>query len=182
MAVLYQTWPAFAYTILLMQSSFHSRKEIKAFWKKIREDVVGGPSIVLTRKAVVDETSIRKSTNLFKSIVGIDASQLYPYWMYQTMRQVFICVGSSIQKRVESYLDKTGHAALTIWSCLISNEEDQNVKLEASLQHASLQLLYSFRKLIASVLMGFFLIATLCLKPWVAFTTSAPAKSSVFSH
>ena len=49
--------------------------------KKIREDVVGGPSIVFTRKAVVDETFFRKSTNLCKSIVGIDASQLYPYSM-----------------------------------------------------------------------------------------------------
>ena len=46
---------------------------------KIREDVVGGPSIVFTRKAVVDETFIRKSTNICKSIVGIDASQLSPY-------------------------------------------------------------------------------------------------------
>ena len=40
--------------------------------------MVGGASIVFTRKAVVDETFIRKS-NLCKSIVGIDASQLYPY-------------------------------------------------------------------------------------------------------
>ena len=43
---------------------------------KIREDMVGGPSIVFTRKAVVDHTFIRKSNNLCKSIVGIDASQL----------------------------------------------------------------------------------------------------------
>ena len=42
--------------------------------EKIREDIVGGPSIVFTRKAVVDGTFIRKSTNLCKSIVGIDAS------------------------------------------------------------------------------------------------------------
>ena len=49
--------------------------------EKIREDVVGGPSIVFTRKAVVDETFIRKSTNLCKSFGGIDASQLYPYSM-----------------------------------------------------------------------------------------------------
>ena len=48
-------------------------------------DVVGGPSIVFTRKAVVDETFIRKSTNLCKSIIGIDASQLYPYSMCQPM-------------------------------------------------------------------------------------------------
>ena len=42
-------------------------------------------SIVFTRKVVVDETFRRKSTNLCKSIVGIDASQLYPYSMYQTV-------------------------------------------------------------------------------------------------
>ena len=48
----------------------------KDLLEKIREEVVGGPSIVFTRKAVVDETFIRKSTNICKSIVGIDASQL----------------------------------------------------------------------------------------------------------
>ena len=51
----------------------------------IREDMVGVPSIVFTRKAVVDETFIRKSTNLCQSIVGIDASQLCPYSMCQPM-------------------------------------------------------------------------------------------------
>ena len=53
--------------------------------EKIREDVVGGPSIVFTRKAIVDETFIGKSTNICKSIVGIDASQPYPYSMCQPM-------------------------------------------------------------------------------------------------
>ena len=57
----------------------------KDLLEKIREDMVGGPSIIFTRKAVVDETFIRKSTNLCKSIVGIDASQLYPYSMCQPM-------------------------------------------------------------------------------------------------
>ena len=55
----------------------------KGLLEKIREDKVGGPSFVFTRKAVVDEISIRKSTNLCKSIVGVDASQLYPYSMCQ---------------------------------------------------------------------------------------------------
>ena len=41
---------------------------------KIREDVVGGSSIVFTRKTVADETFIRKSSNLCKLIVSIDAS------------------------------------------------------------------------------------------------------------
>ena len=49
--------------------------------QKIREDMVVGPSIVSTRKTVVDETFIRNSGNICKSIVGIDASQLYPYSM-----------------------------------------------------------------------------------------------------
>ena len=46
----------------------------KDLLEKIREDVVGGPSIVFTRKAVADETFVRKSSNICKSIVGIDAS------------------------------------------------------------------------------------------------------------
>ena len=53
----------------------------KDLLQKIREDMVGGPSIVFTRKAVVDETFIWNSGNIRKSIVDIDASQLYPYSM-----------------------------------------------------------------------------------------------------
>ena len=48
----------------------------KDLLQKIREDMVGGPSIVFTLKAVVDETFIRDSGTICKSIVGIDASQL----------------------------------------------------------------------------------------------------------
>ena len=51
--------------------------------EKIREDA--GPSIVFTRKAIIDETFIRKSTKLCKSIVGVDANQVYPYTMCQPM-------------------------------------------------------------------------------------------------
>ena len=50
--------------------------------EKIREDMTGGPSILFTRKAIVKKTFIRDSSNVCKSIVGIDASQLYPYSMY----------------------------------------------------------------------------------------------------
>ena len=50
-----------------------------------REDMTGGPSIFFTRKAVVDQTYIRNSSNICKTIVGIDASQLYPFSMCQEM-------------------------------------------------------------------------------------------------
>ena len=57
----------------------------KVLLQKIPEDMVGGPSNVFTRKAVVDDTFIRDSGIICKSIVGIDASQLYPYSMCQPM-------------------------------------------------------------------------------------------------
>ena len=57
----------------------------KDLLKMIQKDMVGGPSIVFTRKAVVDETFIRNSSNLCKAIVGIDAGHLYPYSMCQSM-------------------------------------------------------------------------------------------------
>ena len=57
----------------------------KDLLEKLRKDMVGGLSIVFTHKAVVDETFIRNSSNLCKSIVGIDASQPYLYSMCQPM-------------------------------------------------------------------------------------------------
>ena len=58
----------------------------KDLLQRIREEMVGGPSIVFTRKAVVEETFIRNSRNVRKAIVGIDASHLYPYSTCQPMR------------------------------------------------------------------------------------------------
>ena len=57
----------------------------KDLLEKIREDMAGGPSIVFTREAVVDETFIRKSSDLCKSIVDIDARWLHRNSMCQPM-------------------------------------------------------------------------------------------------
>ena len=51
---------------------------------EIREDMVGGPSI-FTRKAIARETKIRHTENLCNTVVGNDASQLYPFSMCQEM-------------------------------------------------------------------------------------------------
>ena len=51
----------------------------------IRKWLTGGPSIILTRYAKVGEMKIRESENVCKSIVGIDASQLYPFSMTKDM-------------------------------------------------------------------------------------------------
>ena len=47
--------------------------------------MTSGTSIVFNPKAVIDETFIRNSSSICKSIVGIDASQLYPFSMCEEM-------------------------------------------------------------------------------------------------
>ena len=103
----------------------------KHLLEKIREDMVGSPSIVFTRKAVVDETFVRQSSNLCKSIVGIDASQVYPYSMCQPL----VCIrdGNTILKPRDSQLVKTNLALLRIRFCRIFNKVDQIAKLRVML-------------------------------------------------
>ena len=68
------------------RAKFYSFTETdKDLLEKIREDMVGGPAIVFTRRAVMNETLIRKSQNVCKSIVGIDASQFHSFSMCQPM-------------------------------------------------------------------------------------------------
>ena len=43
---------------------------------KVQEDVVGGPSVVCTCKTLVPKINIHKSTEVYDSFTGIDASQL----------------------------------------------------------------------------------------------------------
>ena len=53
--------------------------------EKFREDMTGRPSTVFARKALTDETFIRNSSNICRSIVEINASQLYPFSICQDM-------------------------------------------------------------------------------------------------
>ena len=99
---------------------YPSTEAVKDLLEKIG-DVVGGPSIVFTPETVVEETFIRKSTNLCKSLVGIDSSKINPY---------------SIQKPVYSQQGKTRPVVLKTWSCVIFNEQELIVKLRASMQEA----------------------------------------------
>ena len=141
--------------------------------EKNREDVVGGPSIVFTRKAVVDRTFIRKSTNICKSIVGTDVSQLYPYSMCQPM-PTGLYTRWDFDSETSRFTPQQNKARiLRMWSYPVSNEQDQIVMLKTSLQPADTI------KLTALVLTAFVLLATLCLKLWVAFTTSVFIKKYV---
>ena len=150
-------------------------QNIWSFSEKTREDVSGGRSIVFTRKKIVDETFIRKSTNLCNFFVGIDASQLYPYSMCQPMLTGLFTPLDIDSKMGRFTLRQNETRSLKTQSCPIFKEQDQFLKLKASIQQA-----YK-RKLAASVLMGFVLIATLCSRQWLAFTFSCLCQEVLLS-
>ena len=131
----------------------------KELLEKLREDVVGFPSINFTRKAIVDETFFENLQTYANLLLGLMPANYLPTRCVNVCLPVFLSVGIWIQRRVDSHLDKTRPEFLKIWSCPFSHEHDQNVKLKASLKKAD------SKKLTDSVLMGFVLIATLCLKP-----------------
>ena len=137
-------------------AKFHPFTEAdKDLLEKIREDVVG----FLHRKQLLMKLLFKNQQTCANLLLELMPANYIPTRCVNPFRPVFKRVGIWTQKGVDSNLDKTRPAALKIWSCLISNEQDQNVKLKASLKQADR------RKLTASVLMGFVLIATLCLKP-----------------
>ena len=140
--------------------------------QKIREDMVGGPFIVFTRKAVVDQTFIRKSTILCTWIVDRDSIQLFPYltcqlvptgfytgWNYDTESQKFMPRQNKtrpFENMVLSYFNK-----------LI-----RNVRLKAMLPLADKI------TLIALVLMEVVTILTLSLNQWLVFPLLSMSRSS----
>ena len=111
----------------------------------------------LHRKQLLMKLLFENQQTYANLLLGLTLANYTPTRCVDPCLPVFIRVGIWTQKRVDSYLDRRRLAALKIWSCLISNEQDQNVKLKAFLQQADR------RKMTASVLMGFVLIATLCL-------------------
>ena len=148
----------------------------KDILEKIPEDVVGAPSIVFTRKAVVDETSIRKSTNIGKSNVGIDASQLYPYSMCQPM-PTGLYTRWDLDSETSRFTPRQNKSR-SFENMVISYF--QRTRPECEIE--SFFTTGRQKKIDCFIVDGFFLIATLCSKPWVAFTTSAPARAASFSH
>ena len=156
-----------------MQNALHSRKAMKTFWKKFEKMLLVEHLSFLHAKQLLMKLLFESLQTFANLLLELMPANYIPIRCVSPCLPVFIRVGISIQKRVESHLDKTRPAALKTWSCPISNEQGQNVKLKASLQQADR------RKLTVSVLMAFVLMATLYLKPWVAFTTSVLVSSCV---
>ena len=64
---------------------YPSTSGAKDFSEKLHESIVGGTCIVFARKAVNNELFNWKSTKLCKPFLGIDARQIYPNSMSQTI-------------------------------------------------------------------------------------------------
>ena len=171
LVVHYQTLLTFAYTNLPMQIFIPSQREINTYWKNFEKtSLVAHLSFLHAKHLLIKllSESLRTYANLSLELMPANFT---PTRCANPCPPVFIRVGIWIQKPVDSYLDRTRPVALKIWSCLMFNVQDLIVKLRASTLQADR------RKLIASVLMGFVLIATLCFKQWFASTIFSPVKS-----
>ena len=107
--------------------------------------MVGGPSIVFTRKAVVDETLYANHQTCGNQLL---VSMLISFIPTQCVNQCLLeCIrdGSMILKPRDSQLAKTNLAPLRICFCRIFNKIDQIAKLRVMF------LLVDKRKLIVSV-------------------------------
>ena len=135
----------------------------KDLLRKIREDMVGGPSSVFTRKAVVDETFIRNSGNVCKSIVGIDASQLYPYSMCQPMPTGFYTRWEydAESNRFKPQQNKSGNFENMVMSYFQRQNPTVKLRVSSILQEPR-------KRLTVSRWMVFAHIVILCLRLWAA--------------
>ena len=131
-----------------MQNSIQSQKEIKTFWRKFEKMLLVVHLSFLHAKQLSMKLLFESLHTYANLLLGLTLANYIPTRCVNQYLPVFLRIGIWTQKRVDSHFDKTRPAALKISSCPISNEQDQNVKMKASLEQVDR------RKLIALVLMG----------------------------
>ena len=100
----------------------------KEILDKTSEDVVGGPFVVLTLKAVIDESFVRKPAKLCKSIVEIDAHQLFHYSM-SPPKPTGINTDWDLNSDTTEFTPRQNNtAALNICSCRFFKEQEENIE------------------------------------------------------
>ena len=136
--------------------------------------MVGGPSIVFTRKAVVDETFNRDSSNFCKSDVRKDATQLYLFIMCQAMP-----AGLYVTWELDSNsgLFKPRQNKTRSFENMVTSFF-QRVRPQCKVE--SFYTTSTQKKMMHSVLIAFLDTATLCLKPWDANISIAFVKKLIF--
>ena len=107
----------------------HSRKEILTFWKKIEKMLLVVHLSFLHAKQLLMKLFFESLQTYANPLLGLMPANYIPIRCVNPWLTVFIRVGIWTQRRLDLRLDKTRPAAWKIWSCLISDEQDENVKL-----------------------------------------------------
>ena len=99
-----------------MATSIHSRKEIKNFWRKF-EKMLSVVYLSFLRVRHLLMKLLFESLQIYANLLlGLMPANYIPTRRVNPCLPVVIRVGISIEKRVDSHLDKTRPAALKIWS------------------------------------------------------------------
>ena len=104
----------------------------KDLLQKSREDMLGGPSFVFTRKAVVDETFIRKSENILNLLLALTQVSCILILCASPCQQNYTRDGNMTQNLIDLHLNRTNLETLRSWLCHISRDKDLSVKLRVS--------------------------------------------------
>ena len=107
-----------------MQSSIRSRKEIKTFWKNFEKMLLVVHLLCSHGKQLLMKLSFESQQIYANLLLELTLASYTPTRCVNPCAPVSIRVGIWIQKRLNSYLDKTRPAALKIWSCLIFKVQD----------------------------------------------------------
>ena len=142
----------------------------KGLLKETWENALGGLLSFLHAKKLLMKLLFESLQTYANQLLGLMPAQYVHNQCVNPCLPVFIRIEISVKRQTDSHLDKIRPIASKVWSCTSFNALDQIVKSRASIQHAGR------RKLTASVLNIFVLIAILRSKQWAAFTTIVPVK------
>ena len=150
----------------------------KEFSAKIRKDMVGGPSIVNTRKTVVDEILFRDSTNLCETPIGIDAGQLRPCSMCQAKRT---CLYTRWELDSESDKFKPSQNKTKSFEIKVMSGF-QKVRSQCTVESFYTTGTQKKELMLIALMIAFEDIATQCLKLWDAIAILSKSRSSYCSQ
>ena len=117
-----------------MQNSMHSRKELGTCLREFEKMLLVVHLSFLHEKHLLMKHFFENQQTHANLLLGLMPGSCTHTRCVNSCRSVFRRVAVSIQRRLESGLDKTRPAALKIWSWPIFNQQDQIVKLKASSQ------------------------------------------------
>ena len=113
-------------------NSIPSQKEIRNYWKNFEKISMVDHLLFLQAKQLLTKLFSESPQTFANLLLRLMPTNSTCTRCVNPCPPVFIRVGISIQKPVDSHLGKTRPVALKIWSCLVFNVQDLIVKFRAS--------------------------------------------------